>query len=112
MLLIVAHAVAILLGIPQNQIEPPLSFVDARGRFSADRRGDDFLHVRHIDPMPRDLAPIDIDGQIVLTEELFHTHIPDAPHGGHNGLNLLRDPPQRVQIVAEDLHGRFGSHAG
>ena len=104
--------VSVLLRIPERQIEPLVSLVDAGCRFLSDCRRNNFLNMGHVDSVSRNLATIDVDGQVGLAEELLDAHIAHAPDRGHDRLNLFRRISQHRQIVPEDFYGRFRPDPG
>jgi hypothetical protein len=61
-------AVPIGFWIAEDQIETLLALVDTGGRLRPDGRGNDFPDVGHVDAVTGDLAPVDVDGQIGLSE--------------------------------------------
>ena len=55
-----------------DQIEPSMLFIHPGRGFSSDRDCDDLAHVRDVDAVSGDLAPIDIDRDVRLAEELLY----------------------------------------
>ena len=102
-------AVPIGFGKSQDQLKSSLTFIDLRSRLPADRRRDDVLHIGHIDAEPGDLLPVDVDGQIGLSGDLFDLDVFDPRNLLQQGCDLLRLVPQDIEVVSEQLDRAFRS---
>jgi hypothetical protein len=60
--------VPVLLWEPHHQLKPLLAFVDTRRDVPTNGSGYDLSHISHIDPMPRNLAAVDINREVGLAE--------------------------------------------
>ncbi len=105
-------AVPVLLREADDQFESLLAFVDAGCDIAADRRADDVPDVGDVDGVARDLAPVDIDGEIGLPEELLDLDVPHAAHRAQLAGDLLGFVAQDFQIFPEQLDGGFRPDAG
>ena len=95
------QAVPVLLWKTQEQVEPLLILIHHGGAPAADGRINDFPHIGDINAMPGNLAPVDVNGEIGLSEDMFNLDVSHSPHGAKTTGDFFRFIPQQFQIAAE-----------
>src|SRR5262249_10690980 len=102
--------VSILFRKPHDQIEPSLLFIHPGGGLSTYCSGNDLSYIRHIDAVPCDLTPIDIDRDVGLAEELFDFEIFHTSNCAENAGDLITVLTQGFQIRPKQFDRNLGAN--
>ena len=104
------HTVAERFRIADDGLEAPFTLVDVGGGNARDRGLDDVVDVADVEAMPGDRRAVDDGIEVMLARDPVDLDIAGARNGGRDTCDVIGQPEQHREVVAEDLDRDVRAH--
>ena len=103
---------AVLVGKPHHHVEAAVAFDDLRHPAAVRQRFQRLAHRRRRHAVERRALVVDLDADLRNQHLLLDLQVDQPGDAGELLAQRLRQPPQRVEVVAVDLQRDLRAHAG